>query len=499
MKILMVNHTLKHYAGSETFTYTLARELTRLGHEVTCFSPRLGQLADRLGEADIPVIDSLASLPDDIDIIHAHHRHESLLAFVRFPDKPMILVCHGVLPRQEQPFRSRLNIHHYVAVSEEVRAHLFRRHRIDPKEVSVIRNGIDLERFGSREPIAPRPRRALVVSNYMPDPVRALIDRVCGRLDITVAHVGKAASIWAVEEEINRADLVFALGRSALEALACKRAVVVLDYNGGDGLVTPDNFHLLRLRNFSGRTFRLRYTEENLQAEIERYDPSTAEPIYEMVRRDHDVRRTAQQFLTLYEDAIRRPPRRPGSPELARRQYRVTAELIEDVNRLQRMVDAGARSIHAIHQSRGWRTLSALRQVRGRFATWRGRSSARLRRARVLVVDDDPFLSRWLVEALASDGHEVDSAHDGQGALLRLESCAYDVILSDLRMPHMDGVEFYRRLERDRPEIAHQVLFLSGHAPEYEDFLRDFRGRSVGKPVDLEDLQRLVRATLDAR
>ena len=497
MKILMVNHTLKHYAGSETFTYTLACELKRLGHEVTCFSPRLGQLADRLREANIPVTDNMAALPDDVDVIHAHHRHESLLAFARFPNKPMILVCHGVLPWQEQPARSRLNVHHYVAVSEEVRAHLVRRHRIDAGKISIIWNGIDLERFVSRRPIASRPRRALVVSNYMPDPVRFLIDRACGRLDIAVSHAGKAASIWAVDEEVNRADLVFALGRSALEALACKRAVIVLDYNGGDGLVTPENFHLLRLRNFSGRTFRHRYTEEDLLAEIGRYDPSTTEPIYEMVRRDHDVRQTARRFLALYDDAIRRPVgRQPG--ELALRQYRATAELIEDVNRLRSMVDAGARSIRAIHQSRGWRTLSAIRQVRERITKWCVRSSATSRRARILVVDDDPVLSRWLVEALASDGHEVDAADDGQVALLRLENCAYDLILSDLRMPQMDGVEFYRRLERDRPEVTHQVLFLSGHAPEYEDFLQEVQGRSVAKPVDLEDLQRLVRATLGA-
>jgi len=44
MKVLLVNHTLADYAGSETFTYALALELTRLGHDVTCFSPRRGCL-----------------------------------------------------------------------------------------------------------------------------------------------------------------------------------------------------------------------------------------------------------------------------------------------------------------------------------------------------------------------------------------------------------------------------------------------------------------------
>ncbi len=499
MKILMVNHALDYYAGSETFTYALACELKRLNHDVICFSPRLGRLADRLLEADVPVTDNLADVPDDIDVIHAHHRHESLLAFSRFPDKPMILVCHGILPWQEQPFRSRLNIHRYVAVSEEVRDHLTRRHRLDANDVLIMRNGIDLHRFASRQPIRPRPRHALVLSNHMPPSHRNLIANVCGRLGITLREAGKAQSLWDVEEEINRADLVFALGRSAIEALACKRAVIVFDYNGADGLVTPDTFHLFRLRNLSGRTHRRQYTEDTLQKEMERYDPSTAETIYEVVRREHDVRHMARRYVALYEDATSQPSwQRPGPEELALRHYRAAAELIGDTDRLRALVDTRDRSIQMIHESRGWRALSAIRRIRRRVASAFSRSSPSPRRARVLVVDDDPLLTGWLVDALAADGHEVDAAHDGHGALQRLENGAYDLILSDLRMPKMDGVEFYRRLERERPEAARQVMFLSGHgdAAKYESFLNEHQGRSLTKPVDLPDLQRRVRQIL---
>lgn len=95
MKILILNHTLKHYAGTETFTYALACELKRLGHEVICFSPQLGQLTDRLRQAEIAVTNDLAALPEDVDVIHAHHRYESLLAFARFPDKPMVSFVTG--------------------------------------------------------------------------------------------------------------------------------------------------------------------------------------------------------------------------------------------------------------------------------------------------------------------------------------------------------------------------------------------------------------------
>lgn len=501
MKILMVNHTLDHYAGTETFTYALACELKRLGHGVICFSPQLGRLTDRLREANIAVSNNLAALPGDIDVIHAHHRHESLLAFARFPDKPMILVCHGVLPWQEQPFLSRLNIHRYVVVSEEVRDHLLRHHQIDRTDVQILRNGIDLSRFSSQHPIRPRPKRALILSNYMPDSLRSLIGRVCGRLGITVNLAGGAKSLWAVEEAINRADLVFALGRSALEALACRRAVVVLDYNGADGLVTPENFNLLRLRNFSGRTYRLRYTEESLLKEIGRYDPTIADPLYQMIQRDHDVRQLARQYLNLYEDALSQPLwGRPGPDELALRHFRATTELVEDANSLRTLVDTRNRSLQMIHESRGWRALSAIRRIR-RGVTSFGRPTSPPKKARILLVDDDPLLTSWLVDALASEGHEVDTADNGRDALQRLEHSGYDLILSDLRMPQMDGVEFYRQLERDRPEAARQVMFLSGNGddPEYEGFLDEVRDRSLAKPVDLSSLQRLVRQGLSVQ
>ena len=159
MKVLLVNHTLDFYAGSETFTYALALELARLGHDVTCFSPRLGKLAERLTEQGIPVVSDLADGPDQVDIIHSHHRHESLLAFSRYPDTPMVLVCHGVLPWQEQPMKARLNIHRYVAVSEEIRDHLVQDHGIAAADIVVLRNGVDLERFAIARPhrAAPRP------------------------------------------------------------------------------------------------------------------------------------------------------------------------------------------------------------------------------------------------------------------------------------------------------------------------------------------------------
>src|SRR5438876_9761866 len=60
-------------------------------------------------------------------------------------------------------------------------------------------------------------------------------------------------------------------------------------------------------------------------------------------------------------------------------------------------------------------------------------SAARARRNRILVVDDEPLVTMLIAEALALEGHDVDTAKDGQEALDKVSACAYDAILSDLR------------------------------------------------------------------
>jgi glycosyltransferase involved in cell wall biosynthesis len=217
----------------------------------------------------------------------------------------MVLVCHGIVPWQEQPLRSRLNIFRYVAVSEEVKRHLVDNHSIAARQTLVIPNGIDLTRFHPRKPIEPVPRRALIISNNMPDAQRQVIRGACERLDIELTLLGGVGKpVWNVEDYINEADIVFSLGRGALEAMACARAVIVCGYSGADGLVTPENFHALREKNFSGRSRRSQYGEPDVIGEIKRYDPSVAGRLRDYVENDHNIQTVARRYLKVYECAI---------------------------------------------------------------------------------------------------------------------------------------------------------------------------------------------------
>src|SRR5207244_3363173 len=81
---------------------------------------------------------------------------------------------------------------------------------------------------------------------------------------------------------------------------------------------------------------------------------------------------------------------------------------------------------------------------------------------RVLIVDDEEPVRRPMMRYLTRKGAQVDMASDGMEALTVLRERSADVILADLRMPRMGGIELFAQLEEERPELAARVLFLSG-------------------------------------
>lgn len=117
---------------------------------------------------------------------------------------------------------------------------------------------------------------------------------------------------------------------------------------------------------------------------------------------------------------------------------------------------------------------------------------------RVLIVDDEESVRGFVAEALKMDDLEVESAQDGLDAMRRLEAQWYDLVVSDLRMPRLDGVGLYREVERRWPGSGRRLLFISGSTvlPDYEPFLREVHPVVIEKPFGLEELRRTVRRML---
>ena len=116
----------------------------------------------------------------------------------------------------------------------------------------------------------------------------------------------------------------------------------------------------------------------------------------------------------------------------------------------------------------------------------------------ILVVDDELDVAESLAEILGLDGHDVDVADSGVSALKRLEESDYDLILTDLRMPRMDGPTLYREIARNHPALAGRVAVVTGDSLEAaaSDFLKEAGLPVVEKPFVPEDVSKVVKELL---
>ncbi len=117
---------------------------------------------------------------------------------------------------------------------------------------------------------------------------------------------------------------------------------------------------------------------------------------------------------------------------------------------------------------------------------------------RVLVVEDEPALAVAVSEALEDAGFTVDRAGDGEQGLTRLTEANYDLIVCDLKMPRIDGMQFYRTMAAATPALARRVIFVTGDVAgtDAERFLEETACRWLSKPFRLGDLLRAARDTL---
>jgi CheY-like chemotaxis protein len=115
-------------------------------------------------------------------------------------------------------------------------------------------------------------------------------------------------------------------------------------------------------------------------------------------------------------------------------------------------------------------------------------------RRRVLIIDDEQFVVRAYARILGRD-NDVTTISSANEALRRIRSGeSWDVILCDLQMPELDGVEFEERLRGARPELSERLAFITGGA--FTQRIQAFLGRNtrpvIEKPVSPDGLRALV-------
>lgn len=302
---------MSRWTGTELFARELALDLLRRGHTPVVYTSELGALASRLRDATVPVTDDLNTLAASPDIIHGQHHVETMTALLHFGDTPALFYCHGWLPWEERPPRHP-RIYRHVAADDTCRDRLLWEGGVPEERARVVLNAVDLERFRPRATLPAKPRRALVFSNAALKHAAA-VREACARAGIALDLAGNDSGMIAEEPEkiLGQYDIVFAKGRSALEALAVGAAVILCDAIGSGPMVTTEEVARLRRLNFGVRALREEVRADSLAREISRYDASDAAEVSRRIRADADQTRAFDEIVLLYEEIIEEHQRAP--------------------------------------------------------------------------------------------------------------------------------------------------------------------------------------------
>lgn len=283
-RVLLATNHLDRLGGSETWTYTMAKEFERRGWKVEVFTLQNGDIADKLPIVEAPT--------GEYDLILINHT--TCLEALKDAKGKKIFTSHGIYPAIEQP---QEGADAYVAISEEVQENM----KEKGFEATVIRNGIDCDRFKPKKKINKTPKRVLCMCQG--EEARENVKKACEELGLEFDHT--LDRVWEIEDKINKADIVFTLGRGAYEAMACGRAVIIYDsrpytpHKTADGIVTKRNFSKFASHNFSGRTMKLNWGIGEIKREIKKYKQTMGEDNRKIAMEHFNIKKQVEKYINL--------------------------------------------------------------------------------------------------------------------------------------------------------------------------------------------------------
>jgi len=118
---------------------------------------------------------------------------------------------------------------------------------------------------------------------------------------------------------------------------------------------------------------------------------------------------------------------------------------------------------------------------------------------KILIVDDEPLILMSWENSLTSAGYDVKTAYNGKEAIKISEKEKPDIVITDLIMPEMNGIELCRRIKKISPET--EVVLISGHPAEIFNYQKDFvnaggRESLLQKPLSIDEMIDAVEAIL---
>ena len=119
---------------------------------------------------------------------------------------------------------------------------------------------------------------------------------------------------------------------------------------------------------------------------------------------------------------------------------------------------------------------------------------------KALVIEDEPVIARVCDRVLTAEGYQVEIAVNGMVARDMVGEAKYDLFVSDIRTPEMNGIEFYWYLKENYPELANRVIFTTGDI--LSDDVKTFVTEEpdvplIPKPFEPDELRVVVREILE--
>jgi two-component system, NtrC family, nitrogen regulation response regulator NtrX len=117
--------------------------------------------------------------------------------------------------------------------------------------------------------------------------------------------------------------------------------------------------------------------------------------------------------------------------------------------------------------------------------------------ASILIIDDEKAIRKTLTEILSYEGYKIDEASDGEEGLKRFSEKAYDIVLCDIKMPKLDGIEFLEKAKIINPDVP--VIMISGHGniDTAVEAVKKGAFDYISKPPDLNRLLITLRNAVD--
>jgi CheY-like chemotaxis protein len=124
-----------------------------------------------------------------------------------------------------------------------------------------------------------------------------------------------------------------------------------------------------------------------------------------------------------------------------------------------------------------------------------------MKSARILILDDDTAIGELLGEMISMLGYRPTSCECGERALTLLRQDRFDAVISDFRMPGLDGREFFHRLRALDPALARRIIFLTGDTlnEELQSLVETSGTHCLPKPFRLNAIEDMLRHVLDGQ